>query len=1292
MSDRASSTSSEDHHDHNGHDHSAHEPSSRGPPRKRNRAALSCTLCRERKVKCDRVIPCTQCIKRGDQAFCHLDPNKTGPAPKQPSKSAAESQAQHAAAKTNHAHPLSDEYGHHSRDAPVHPINQAQVSWESAEVSAIKARLAQLEAALQASTAASGRVMPDLAPSQPSQASVSQSLAQMYGPSTYESTKSVSSHGAAPSRSTSSANLFDSTSASAAAFGASSTSTSHSLPDGIRLPSLQTGSSNSPTSAFDARFDRSNSLTSSFSRADDRNSVSAPQRPSAAPETPGAAHRAEVDSDTEDAALVLEGLAMGSRPRDGKSTKASKLAKAGGLPAADRGDDDVIRRAPTKAIQDFVEADRTRNIMDTAEYQCTDEDKARAAEMAQKAATCRNTDEYYKDLPLDAYYGHDGKPLSPARVVCRMLSTHSDSLLRLISGPETALGWGIGWAFAAAEAAGDMKSVNEVKGCPGALQREAVLRAILRSLPSHEVANHLVNVFDERVKALAGHVIHMPSFRKEVAALYALDTVEKRARVIHIVDPGWLAQLLMVFVLALHFHPCDPERPEMVMHLFDGRTVHLWRSAAQTALVLARYQSSSSLSVLVAIILVNLHAAGTGRENFGLMHVAITNAREMGLHKLGSRDRSPKPGENVGVQIRRELAKRIWYCLCYKDWCSATFTGGAYTVHPDHFNTPPPSNYNDEDLCKSPLPPPHPPTKYTEMSFLLVQYKLMSLIREHIDLHNKREIQGTKGLSGDDIEYLDGRYRMLLADEVPGFFRVGSEEGAGSNMEVERFLLQQTVFHRLLRLHRPNLSRQSSRHSCVLLARSILDLQRRIRARCSVIDRLFLNLGQSFSAAIVLCLDLLQIRPTATMRTIVRSEIGEAVKALRHVASAHHTTSRSIRVIEALLDEEASRWEAGAGTDAASNKRKRDGEQGSGKNKQNLLSLALRVARAASGPEEDAEKFGTACTPVAATGADGSPTSSESQCAAKDARSRELMEQLMTAPPYRDEPSSFANFDAATLYGQTPGANLDFLSPADGQSDAFDISKFLADFGSPLSDGSGQASTNGNATNEPGGMSRNSSFLDHSSGSSSGGHAARGSFGEGSIEGHSRTASPQTSISDHSGYKNGANSNFPSHHAPSRQGSGEANKVTDALWAWMLAQGQQAVRPEPVQRPLGQPNWQPPLSAASQTQPPPASIAEWSGLDPWSSTNTSNAGAAALSAPSPASFASLIASATASAPQDVGSNLYQSAAAVEPPSTSQQTSLSVGTPSAGFPGFNSNLFSTPSNWEFNWLPSFTEQS
>ncbi|KAI5894519.1 uncharacterized protein SCHCODRAFT_02598013 [Schizophyllum commune H4-8] len=48
------------------------EDDQQGPPKKkRRRQALSCTECKRRKIKCDRVHPCTPCSRRGEQDRCH---------------------------------------------------------------------------------------------------------------------------------------------------------------------------------------------------------------------------------------------------------------------------------------------------------------------------------------------------------------------------------------------------------------------------------------------------------------------------------------------------------------------------------------------------------------------------------------------------------------------------------------------------------------------------------------------------------------------------------------------------------------------------------------------------------------------------------------------------------------------------------------------------------------------------------------------------------------------------------------------------------------------------------------------------------------------------------------------------------------------------------------------------------------------------------------------------------------------------------------------------------------------
>jgi hypothetical protein len=928
---------------------------------------------------------------------------------------------------------------------------------------------------------------------------------------------------------------------------------------GTTSPSARSGSANFASIFAQQQTGSGNSPKSVGGGSSNRASVdtSAAQRTGAAPFVDGGdtAHphgaRGDVDSDTEDAALVLEGLAMGARGECGekKTLKPERAAL------------EIIERAPVKSIQGFVEEDRAEDIMTEGKYRYDKKEDqslkgAKASECSKdpkNTAECEALRAFLKANP-DAEFGPDGQRLSPAKKACVLLSEHS-SLFNLVWGPETFLGWGLGWAFPAAEAAGDMMSVSEIVGCKGALQREAVLRAIIRSLPQREVAEHLVDVFDDRVKFLAGNCFHMPTFRKEMGALYDLDTVEKRARVINFVDPAWLSLMLMIFVLALHFHPC--ERPDTVKHLFDGRTIHLWRSAARTCLVLARYQSSTSMAVLQTIILINLLAMGTGKENFSLTHTAISNALEMGLHRLGDKDKQPKAGENPAIAIRREMAKRIWHQLTFTDWCSAPLHAGAYRIHPHQFNTPLPGNYNDDDLCQSPQPAPRPDSEHTHMSYALSMLKLADVSRQNIDMLHASE---SKRIMCADMAYLDTTYRGLL-EQAPAFFKIGSSEGEGENIEVERWLFQQSVFHKLLRLHRPQLSsRTSARTSCVLLARSILDMQRRIRSRCSVVDRLFVNLAQSFSAAIVLCLDLLQTRPSAMMRDIVRGEIFEALKALRHVGASHHTTENSIRVIEALLEEEESRWNSpqkDVAQPAHGSKRRRNESDAarSGERRKGMLNLALRVAKAAQG--EDGEgSTGEQEQASSVSGSHDEPLDAKAiEQQKKDQKSRQIFEQLFAGQPTFTEPQSFdtSRFHPTVYDGQnaTVAPNgLDFgtgWTPPDGSGgQQFDLSKFLSEVETNSSPGneyanssaasdSGHSSLHGGragSTSSSGRQSYSSSF------SQQNGHATRSSRQQ---QGSGAANSPVDP------FKPAANLSPSAFEQPSTG--------LDGFWNWVLTQG-----------------------------------------------------------------------------------------------------------------------------------------
>lgn len=48
-------------------------PTARPPPRKRRRIIISCTECHRRKQKCDRHLPCTNCVSRNKQDSCRYE-------------------------------------------------------------------------------------------------------------------------------------------------------------------------------------------------------------------------------------------------------------------------------------------------------------------------------------------------------------------------------------------------------------------------------------------------------------------------------------------------------------------------------------------------------------------------------------------------------------------------------------------------------------------------------------------------------------------------------------------------------------------------------------------------------------------------------------------------------------------------------------------------------------------------------------------------------------------------------------------------------------------------------------------------------------------------------------------------------------------------------------------------------------------------------------------------------------------------------------------------------------------
>jgi hypothetical protein len=71
-------------------------------------------------------------------------------------------------------------------------------------------------------------------------------------------------------------------------------------------------------------------------------------------------------------------------------------------------------------------------------------------------------------------------------------------------------------------------------------------------------------------------------------------------------------------------------------------------------------------------------------------------------------------------------------------------------------------------------------------------------MRENVDLLNARDMEAAadgrpRRLTSDDELKLDARYRSVL-ENSPTFFQVGSDVGAGTEIEIHRWLIQQACF------------------------------------------------------------------------------------------------------------------------------------------------------------------------------------------------------------------------------------------------------------------------------------------------------------------------------------------------------------------------------------------------------------------------------------------------------------------------------------------------------------------
>lgn len=262
------------------------------------------------------------------------------------------------------------------------------------------------------------------------------------------------------------------------------------------------------------------------------------------------------------------------------------------------------------------------------------------------------------------------------------------------------------------------------------------------------------------------------------------------------------------------------------------------------------------------------------------------------------------------------------------------------------------------------------------------------------------------------------------------------------------------------------------------------------------------------------------------MRVIIRSEIGEALAALRHVESSNFTARKSIRVLEALMAEEEERWNSSGGdsgsayTSDSGVKRKR-GEL-AGEPRKSLLSLALRVARATQCGEAPADEKSQPrdCGENDSDDikVDGEPNNQDT----KNAVSAKMMNHLVN--PANQQSSDSFNWPQVDLgsefdRGRVAPNGLEPIATSDGQQ--FDLNAFLAQC-----ENSPSSNSDDHSKNTPEASSSCSSSLP-------------------SLERGTSTASSSSNNNDS---RHASFSDLP-------QNSGAEGQELDKFWSWILSQG-----------------------------------------------------------------------------------------------------------------------------------------
>ncbi|KAI0532034.1 fungal-specific transcription factor domain-containing protein [Xylaria digitata] len=357
------------------------------------------------------------------------------------------------------------------------------------------------------------------------------------------------------------------------------------------------------------------------------------------------------------------------------------------------------------------------------------------------------------------------------------------------------------------------------------------------TLPPYQTAVLLFSCFEANIDHMC-QILNLPAIQSLMKSFYT--RISQNESVL----PGQAALLLSLFALSAFFYQPTGSTERADIGNDTTRFSKYWSGSALDVLEYSRRNTSGTLEDVQALILmsyVTYHLDGFSARHRHLLALAVSTARDLGLHRLDANDSVPRSHDvSLRVLIDHEVKRRVYWHLIASDWTQSTMSGpqeGTYFIHPNHIQVNLPKDYNDDDDppgdARAEITGPRP----TGLTFLLARIRLAHLSREYTDTI-PLETSKLMRVPYERIISLDQKLREFFL-ELPYFFRLDKEsrqksthlEAVYTKVPMMRYCILAAAHTRRCRLHQKFLIRMSSdprydysRQACLESARVVIQL------------------------------------------------------------------------------------------------------------------------------------------------------------------------------------------------------------------------------------------------------------------------------------------------------------------------------------------------------------------------------------------------------------------------------------------------------------------------------------